>query len=97
MVHQHSVDAKNLLNNFLTTRKQVRREIKDTSDYKVLLAWAKKKGVTLGEAISNDKAKFDLLKLLWIYQDVEAITLKDIPPTDLIIYQMQLKEDTKIH
>ncbi len=51
----------------------------------------------MGEAISNDKAKFDLLKLLWVYQDVEAITLKDIPPTDLITHRIQLKEGTKIH
>ncbi len=75
----------------------MRREIKDIPDYEALLAWAKKKGVTLGEAISNDKAKFDVLKLLWVYQDVEVITLKNIPPTDLITHRSQLKEGTKIH
>ncbi len=97
LVHQHFVDAENPLKNFFTTRRLVRREIKDTPDYEALLVWAKKKGVTLGEAISNDKAKFDLLKLLWVYQDIEAITLKDIPPTDLITHRIQLKEGTKIH
>ncbi len=64
----------------------MRQDIKDISDYKALLAWAKKKGVTLGEAISNDKAKFDFLKLLWVYQNVEAIMLKDISLTNLITY-----------
>ncbi len=97
LIYQHSVHVENPLKSFPTTHRLVRREIKDTPDYKALLARAKKKGVTLGEAISNDKAKFNLLKLLWVYQDVEAITLKDIPPTDLITHRIQLKEGTKIH
>ncbi len=97
LVYQHSVDAKNPLKSFPTTRRLVRREIKDIPDYEALLAWVKKKRVTLGKTILNDKAKFDLLKLLWVYQDVEAITLKDIPLTDLITHRIQLKEGTKIH
>ncbi len=97
LVHQHSVDTENPLKNFPTTRRLVKQEIKDTPDYKALLAWVKKKGVTLRKAISNDKVKFDLLKLLLVYQDVEAITLKDIPPTDLITHRIQLKEGIKIH
>lgn len=48
-------------------------------------------GVTLRNAILNDKAKFDLLKVLEIYQDLEAIMLKDILLTDVIIYQIQQK------
>ena len=38
--------------------------MKDTPDYENLLAWAKEKGVTFGEVIPIDKAKFDLLQLL---------------------------------
>lgn len=51
----------------------------------------------MGEAISNDKARFDLFKLLLVYQDVEAITLKNILPTDLIIDRIQFNEGTKIY
>ena len=42
-------------------------------DYKTLLAWAKEKGVTLGNVIPTNKAKYDLLQLLWVYQDVGVI------------------------
>ncbi len=64
----------------------VRQEIKDISDDIALLAWTKKKRVTLEEANFNEKAKLDLIKLLWVYQNVEAIMLKDIPSKNLIIY-----------
>ena len=64
--------------------------MKNTPDYKVLLTWNKKKGITLGEAISNDKIKYDLLQLLRIYQDIGAIYLKDILPINLITYQIKL-------
>lgn len=74
-----------------------RREIKDSLDYETLPAWAKEMNVTLGEAIPTDKAKYDLLQLLWIYQDVGAIHLKGIPPTDLIIHRIKLREETKVH
>ena len=73
---------------FPTTRRLERREIKDTPDYETLLVWAKEKRVTFGEAIPTDKAKFDLLQLLWVYQDVEAVKLKDIPPTNLITHRI---------
>lgn len=43
------------------------------SDYKTLLVLAKKKDVTLGDTISTDKAKHDLLQWLWVYLDVKAI------------------------
>ena len=82
---------------FPTTRRLERREIKDTPDYKTILAWTKEKGVTFGEAIPIEKAKFDLLQLLWVYQDVEAIKLIDIPLIDLITHRIQLKEETKVH
>ena len=74
-----------------------RREIKSTPDYKTLLAWAKEKGVTLGDAIPIDKAKHDLLRLLWVYQDVEATQLKDIPPTDLITHRIKPRDESKVH
>lgn len=71
--------------------------INGTPDYETLLAWAKEKGVTLGEAISTNKAKYDLLQLLWVYQDIGAIQLKDIPPTDLITHRVKPREGTKVH
>lgn len=74
-----------------------REEIKGTPDYETLLAWAKKKGITLQEAISTDKAKYDLFQILWVYQDVGAIQLRNIPPTDLIIHRIQPQEETKVH
>ena len=37
-------------------------------------------------AIPRNKAKHDLLQLLWVYQDVRATQLNNIPLTDLITY-----------
>ena len=79
------------------TRQLERREIKNTPDYETLLAWAKEKGITFGETITIEKAKFDLLQLLWVYQDVEVIKFKDIPPTNLITYGIQPKERIKVY
>lgn len=36
--------------------------------------------------MSTDKAKYDLLQVLLIYQDIKVVKLKDIFSTDLIIY-----------
>lgn len=80
------------------THRLEKQEIKDIPDYKTLLVWAKQKRVTLGEVISTDKAKFDILQLLvQVYQEVKATKLKDIPFIDLIIYRIQLKEGTKVY
>ena len=73
------------------------RKIKDTSDYETLLVWAKYKGITLGDAILTDQARYDLLNLIWVYQDVGAIHLKNFPHTNLISYRIQPREETKIH
>ena len=35
--------------------------------------------------------------MIWIYQDVRAIYLKDIPPTQLIIHRIWPCKGTKIH
>lgn len=64
MVYQHSVDSDTNLKNFSTARQLERREIKNIPDYEDLLAWNKKKGITLGEAISTNKTKYDFLQLL---------------------------------
>lgn len=65
--------------------------------YKVLFAQAKKKEIILENAIPTDKARYNLLQLLYIYQDVRVAQLKDILPTNLITHQIQLQEDIKIH
>lgn len=36
-------------------------------DYKALLAGAKEKKIILEEVIPTNKARYDLLQLLWIY------------------------------
>ena len=60
-VHQNSASSEPYLKSFFTSRRLKRREIKDIPDYETLLAWAKDKGITLGDAISTDQARYDLL------------------------------------
>ena len=45
-----------------------------------------KKNIILRNAIPTDKAKYDILQLLRIYQDVGATQLKNTCSTNLIIY-----------
>lgn len=85
------------MKSFLTTCQLERREIKDTPNYKILLAWARKKGITLEKAILTDKAKYDLLQLLWVYQDVGATQLKGILLTNFITHRIKPREGTKVH
>ena len=85
------------MKDFPTTCRLERCDIKDIPDYQILLTWPKEKVITFGEAIPTEKAKFDLLQLLLVYQDIEAIEFKDIPPTDLITYWIQRKEGTKVY
>lgn len=97
LVYQHSVNSENLYKNFPITHSLERKKIKNTPDYTTLLAQAEKKKVTLGEAISIGKVKFDMLQLSQIYQDIEAINLKNIPPKNLIIYRIQPKTETRVY
>lgn len=98
LVYQHSVNCENPLKNFFIPRWLAREEIKYISDYTTLLVWAKEKEVTFRKAIPTDKITFDRWKpLLWVYKDVEALKLKDMSPTDLITYWIQLWEGTRVH
>lgn len=74
-----------------------KQEIKRAPDYKTLLTWAKKKSVILGDVIPTNKTKYNLLQLLWIYQNVRTIQLKDISPTDFITHQIKPQDESKIH
>ena len=42
-------------------------------------------------------AKHDLLQLLWVYQDIKATQLKNIPLIDLIIYLIKPPDKSKIY
>ena len=53
-MHQNSASSEPNPESFPTSRRLERRKIKDTPDYKTLLAWAKDKGITLGDAIPTD-------------------------------------------
>ncbi len=64
LVNEYSVDSDGILKSFSTACWLEKREIKDTSDYKILIALAQEKSITLGETIPTNKAKYDLLQLL---------------------------------
>lgn len=67
LVHHYSVNTESPSNSFPTIRQLERHKIKDGSDYKTLLIWAKEKRICFGEANPTDKVKYDLLQLLGDY------------------------------
>lgn len=73
-MHQNSASPDPNLKSFPISRRLERWEIKDTPDYETLLAWVKDKGITLGDFIPTDQARYDLLQWIWVYQDVGAYT-----------------------
>lgn len=62
-----------------------------------LEVWAKEEGITLGPAIPDEKAKLDLLQLLWTYRDTSAKELSEIPATDLLLHRVTPREGIKPH
>ena len=78
------------MKSFFTTCQLKKPEIKSISNYELLLTLVKKKSITLRETILNNKAIQNLLQLPYVYQNIEAIQLKDISQTDFIIYQIKL-------
>lgn len=62
-----------------------------------MLVWVKYKDIILEDAIFIHQIRYDLLQLIWVYQNVGAMHLKDIPPTNLITHRIQPHEKTKIH
>ena len=97
MVYQNFANSQSNLESFPLSKRPERRKIKDLPDYGTLLAWTKDKNITLEDAIYTDQARYDLLWLIWVYQDVRKIHLKDILYTDLITYQIKLRKKTKIN
>ena len=97
LIHQNSAGSVPNPKDFSISQRLERWEIKDKPDYKTLLALAKDKSITLGDPIPTDQVRYDLLQLIWVYQDVRAIHLKDILSTDHIIHWIQLCEEIKIH
>ena len=61
LAHQNTIDNSSIRKIYPTIRQLEKQEIKSTPDYKTLLTWAKKKGVTLRNAIPIDKTKYYLL------------------------------------
>ena len=92
LVHQNSGSPDPNLKSFPISRRLERREIKDTPDYKILLAQAKNNDIILEDAIPINQTRYNLLQLICFYQDMEAIHLKDILSTDLITHQIQPRE-----
>ena len=64
LVHQNSASFEPNPESFPTSQRLERQKIKDTPDYETLLALAKDKGITLGDAIPTDQARYDLLQLI---------------------------------
>ena len=69
-MHTNSASSELNLESFPTLQRVEKRKIKDTPNYKTFLAWAKDKGITLGDTIPTDQARYDLLQLIWVYQNV---------------------------
>lgn len=57
-------------------------------NYEPLLTWVEEKKTILKDAIFTNKTRYDLLQLLWVYQDVRIVQFKDILPTDFITHRI---------
>lgn len=79
---------------FPTRRRVSRRDIDEGAcpPREELEEWANQKGVTLGPMIPNVEWRYRVLCGLWIWRDLDASTMADIPETDLIKHRVHLKE-----
>lgn len=97
LIYQYCIYNNYILKSFSIAHQLKKQKIKNTLDYKTLLALAKKKSITLKKTIPINKTNYDLLQLLWVFKDVRVKQLKDISLTNLITHRIKLQKETKIY
>ena len=80
---------------FPTSRRITKRELNNSRSYKELKTQIKDEGIILREVILSNKKKYQLLNLIWIYYNINAKEVKEIPPIDLLIYHIIPQQGVK--
>lgn len=79
--------------NTLPTRRPERRPVSDLP-MQDIDRWFSSSCVKIGDAITEEQ-KNSLKRLLFTYQDLNSTELEDLPPTDLYVHRVRLKEGTQ--
>lgn len=56
--------------------------------------WFENTGITLGSVIPDEPSRDKVKRLLYTYREINAIELKDIPPTDLYQHKVRILPGT---
>lgn len=81
---------------FPTTRRIIRRQWNEKTPYPdtaELESWAQERGIILVSLIPTQRDREKVLRLLYLYRDLDGEHLDTLPCTDLVEHRVHLKPD----